>query len=56
MLTELCNFTNDESEFFHYSSHGHTQEEIAEMMNVSVSTIKRISKRVKNKIHKILLK
>lgn len=51
-LTE-CNFTPDEEELFQLRCQEHTLEYCAEKMNVSISTVKRISRRVNNKIMKV---
>lgn len=48
-----CNFTKDEQVFFSKSTEDFTQEEIAELMNISVSTVKRIKTKVLNKILKV---
>lgn len=50
---ENCNFTNEENILFEYRSSGMSLEECAEKMNVSVSTIKRISCRVNRKIIRV---
>ena len=51
-LTE-CNFTPDEERLFRLRCQEHTLEYCAEQMNVSMSTINRLSKRVNNKIIKV---
>lgn len=48
-----CNFTRIEKELFEYRAKEYTLEECAELMNVSVSTAKRISKKVNNKIIRV---
>ena len=48
-----CNFTYEEQMLFEYRAKNIPLESIAEIMNISVSTAKRISKRVNNKIIKI---
>lgn len=50
---ETCNFTRDERTLFEYRVDEKTLEECAELMHVSISTAKRISKRVNNKIIKV---
>lgn len=45
-----CNFTPIEQEFFEIRSRGKTLEECAEDMNISLSTAKRIHRKVKIKI------
>lgn len=48
-----CNFTTDEKALFEYRAKGVPLEECAECMNVSLSTAKRWSRRVNNKIIKV---
>lgn len=48
-----CNFTKDEEDVFLLASKAYTQEEIAEKMNISVSTVKRIYHRIKSKMARI---
>ena len=48
-----CNFTHEEQMLFDYRAKNIPLECIAEIMNISVSTAKRISRRVNNKIIKI---
>ena len=50
---EYCNFTEDERVLFEYRAKNIPLETCAEIMNVSLSTAKRISKRVNNKIVKV---
>lgn len=50
---ENCNFTEEEMTLFEYRSKNIPLETCAEIMNVSISTAKRISRRVNNKIIKI---
>lgn len=45
-----CNFTKDERELFLYRTQGYTHEETTDLMNVSLSTVKRIYQRVKSKM------
>ena len=52
-LLEQCNFTNEEKAIFIELSHGNTTENIAERCNISVSTVKRIKKRIWTKIERI---
>lgn len=51
-LTE-CNFTPDEEKLFRLRCQEYTLEYCAEKMNVSISTAKRLSRRVNNKIIKV---
>ena len=53
-FVDQCNFTDREKEFLYLSNKEETLESIAEKLNYSVSTVNRISKRVKNKIMKVL--
>lgn len=48
-----CNFTDEEEVLFRYRSKNIPLEACAEIMNVSISTAKRISKRVNNKIIRV---
>ena len=48
-----CNFTYEERKLFDYRARNIPLECIAEIMDISVSTAKRISRRVNNKIIKI---
>lgn len=48
-----CNFTKDESTLFEYHARNIPLEQCAELMNVSVSTIKRLSRKVNNKIIRV---
>ena len=50
---EYCNFTPEEKELFEYRAKNISLETCAEIMNVSISTAKRISRRVNNKIIRI---
>lgn len=48
-----CNFTPEERELFDMRSLNIPLEQCAENMNVSVSTAKRISKKVNSKIERV---
>lgn len=48
-----CNFTKDERKLFEYRVQEYTLEDCAELMCVSLSTAKRISRKVNNKIIKV---
>lgn len=48
-----CNFTEEEEILFRYRSKNMPLETCAEIMNVSISTVNRISKRVNKKIVKV---
>lgn len=49
-----ANLTKDEESLMWLRNNEHSLEECAEMMDYSLSTIKRINKRLKDKIIKIL--
>lgn len=53
LLRAYCNFTAEERQLFDMRSQNIPLEECAENMNVSVSTAKRISRKVNNKILKV---
>lgn len=48
-----CNFTKDERTLFEYRSKNIPLEQCAELMNVSVSTVKRLSRKVNAKIIRV---
>lgn len=48
-----CNFTKDEETLFELRAKNIPLEQCAELMNVSVSTIKRLSRKVNNKIIRV---
>jgi len=54
VLREQCNFVNTEKDVFELRSQGLPLELIAEMLNMSVGGIKKISKKVNTKIGKVL--
>lgn len=49
-----CNFTENERKLFDLRNAGMKLDDCAEAMNYSVSQIKRINKKMKNKIIKVL--
>ena len=51
---KLCNFVGDELFVFEYRSQGLTLEQIAEILDLSVDGIKKISRKVNKKIIKVL--
>ena len=53
-LENQCNFTKEEGELFLLRSRGISLEMCAEHLNMSTSTVKRLSKRVNSKIQRIL--
>ena len=48
-----CNFVNNEIPVFELRSQGVPLEEIAEMLNMSVDGIRKISRKVNNKISRV---
>lgn len=53
-IKENANFKKEEMELFDLRNDECSIEKCAELMNVSVSTVKRINKRMKSKIIRIL--
>lgn len=53
-LRAVCNFTRAEEELFNYRSREYSLEDCAEFMNMSLSTVKRVSARMKDKIYRAL--
>ncbi len=53
-IKENANFTITEKQLFDLRNSEHSLEECAEIMNISVSTVKRINKKMKAKIIRIL--
>ena len=49
-----CNFTSDELKLFRLRAKAMRLEDCAEEMNVSVSTVKRLSRRVNDKIERVV--
>lgn len=49
-----CNFTEEELEFFNYRAKNISIERIAEMMHISVGKANVLSRKMKNKMLKIL--
>lgn len=54
MFRELCNFTDEELEYFNLRSKDKTNSEISYLMNVSEAKISVLAKRVKKKMIRIL--
>ena len=50
---EYCNFTEEERMLFDYRSKNIPLETCAEIMNVSLSTAKRMNKKIQTKIIKV---
>lgn len=53
-ILENANFTRQEAILFGLRNKEYCLEECAELMNVSISTVKRINKKIKTKIVRIL--
>ena len=53
-LRDNCNFVGTESEVFEMRSKGIPLEEIAEILNMSAEGIKKVSRKVNNKITRVL--
>ena len=51
---EKCNFVGVEAQVFELRSQGIPLEEIAELVNMSVDGVKKVSRRVNRKIIKVL--
>lgn len=51
---ELCNFTDDELQYFNLRAKDRTNVHIALAMNVSESQVSKLAKRVKSKIKRVL--
>ncbi len=51
---ELCNFTDDELQYFNLRSRDKSNVQIALEMNVSEPQVSKLAKRVKNKIYRVL--
>lgn len=56
LLRQSCNFVGSEETLFELRSRGVPLEEIAEVLNMSVEGIKKISRKVNSKIDKVLYK
>ena len=50
---KMCNFTDEQRVLFEYRSKNIPLEQCAELMNVSVSTVKRLSRKVNSKIIRV---
>lgn len=51
---ELCNFTNDELEYFNLRASDLSNIQIAFEMNVSEAQVSKLAKRVKSKMKRII--
>ena len=54
LFRKQCNFTENERSVFELRSKGVTLEEIAEILNMSVEGIKKVSRKVNRKITVVL--
>lgn len=54
ILRALCNFTEDEEEYFNLRSRGKSNVQIAMTMNVSEAKVSKLARKVKDKIKRIL--
>ena len=52
-FSTYCNFTNDERQLFELRAQNISLEQCAEQMNISLSTAKRLSRKVNNKIIRV---
>jgi transcriptional regulator len=53
-LRDNCNFVGTESDVFEMRSKGIPLEEIAEILNMSAEGIRKVSRKVNNKITRVL--
>lgn len=51
---EKCNFVGNEAKVFELRSQGISLEEIAEILNMSATNIGKISRKINNKIKRVL--
>ena len=54
VFRELCNFSDQELEYFNLRAKRKSNVEIAMTMNVSESQVSKLARRVKNKIKRII--
>ncbi len=54
MFRRECNFTQEELDFFNYRAKNLTIEQIAELMNISVGKANKLSRKVKDKMKRVL--
>lgn len=52
---KTCNFVNNEKELFELRGQGLSLEEIAEVLNLSVDGVKKVSRKVNKKIARVRL-
>lgn len=51
---ELCNFTNDELEYFNLRAKDKSNVEISLTMNISTAQVSKLAKRVKSKLIRVI--
>lgn len=54
MFRRECNFDEEQLEFFNYRARNIPIEQIAELMNISVGKANKLSRKVKDKMIKVL--
>ena len=54
-LRKTCNFVNNEKDLFELRGQGLSLEEIAEVLNLSVDGVKKLSRKVNKKITRVHL-
>lgn len=54
MFRKLCNFTEDEMEYFNLRSSGMSNVQIAMEMNVSESKVSKLARKVKSKMFRVI--
>jgi len=52
-LRKKCNFVNNEKDLFELRGQGLSLEEIAEVLNLSVDGVKKVSRKVNKKISRV---
>ena len=53
-LRSTCNFVNDEKDIFNLRGQGLSLEEVAEVLELPIDTVKKISGKVNKKIKRIM--
>lgn len=53
-LRSVCNFVNDEKDIFNLRGQGLSIEEVAEVLELPIDTVKKISGKVNKKIKRIM--
>ena len=53
-LRSVCNFVNDEKDIFNLRGQGLSLEEVAEVLELPIDTVKKISGKVNKKIKRIM--